>query len=55
MSRDRPAAFFCSCPGRRTRRLVLDGGATGTYHLELCEGCYRAEGRQFVLHEERIR
>ena len=55
MSRDQPASFSCSCPGRRTHRLVPDDGATGTYHLELCEGCYRAEGRQFVLHEERIR
>ena len=48
LSRGRPAAFSCSCPGRRTRRLVLDGGTTGTYHLELCEECYRAEGKQFV-------
>lgn len=55
MSRAPPATFSCFCLGRKTRRLTLDGGATGIYHLELCDGCYRTENRQFVICEERIR
>lgn len=55
MSRLQPAVFSCSCQGRKVRRLTLDGGATGIYRLDLCERCYRADSKEFVICEERIR
>jgi len=46
--------FACKCDSPKIHRLLLDGGKSGNYYLELCNGCYNSATKQFVISEENL-
>jgi len=46
--------YRCRCDKPKKHRIILDGGSSGHYMLELCASCYRKEDEQFVIKEEEI-
>lgn len=48
------STFTCPCKDPKKHRLILDGGSTGQYHLELCSSCYSKEDKEQVIKEEPI-
>jgi len=47
--------FVCKCAAQKKHRLILDGGSTGFYCLELCTSCYEKEDKQFLVSEEELK
>lgn len=50
-----PATIFCCrCSRKKQYRLLLDGGSTGNYAVELCARCYDLEDQKFVISKETL-
>lgn len=47
--------YRCRCDEPKKHRLILDGGSSGHYIVELCTSCYRKEDEHFVIREEEIK
>ncbi|MGQ0796009.1 MAG: hypothetical protein ACT4N5_07505 [Nitrosopumilaceae archaeon] len=46
--------FACRCTAPKKHRLILDGGSTGFYCLDLCPSCYEKEEKKFLISEEEL-
>ena len=46
--------FGCRCKSKKSHVLKFDGGSTGFYELQLCDGCYQKEDKGFLISEETI-
>jgi len=46
-------SFFCHHSPKKFK-LSFDGGLLGQYHLELCNSCYTAHDKKFLIKEEII-
>lgn len=46
--------FECECITTKTYRVIFDGGSTGNYVIEMCQQCYDADDKRFVITEEMI-
>lgn len=48
------STYSCGCNKPKKHRLLLDGGSSGHYIVELCQSCYRKEDKRFVIKEEEM-
>lgn len=49
------STYLCRCNKPKKHRLLLDGGSSGHYIIELCQSCYTKEDKKFVIKEEEIK
>jgi len=55
MSSLQTSSFICECNSPKTHSVICDGGLkNGQYRLILCDSCYDAEERKFVISEEML-
>jgi len=45
---------FCCTHPQKKFTLIFDGGLLGEYRLELCNSCYAAQDKKFLIKEELI-
>jgi len=44
--------FSCNCIREKSHKLVFDGGVVGSYCIEICQSCYKSQGKKFLIKEE---
>jgi len=44
--------FSCKCKGKKSHKLLFDGGLAGLYDLILCSSCYPSQNKKFLIKEE---
>ena len=46
--------FSCNCNTKKQHRLIFDGSnVIGDYTLDLCNSCYFAQDKKFLIREEK--
>jgi len=54
MEREMLEAFFSCHHSPKKFKLSFDGGLLGQYRLELCNSCYAAQDKKFLIKEELV-